>query len=107
MLKKELSKQKAVLNMANYNTFCLVDTKTRKTLLVTSSARKCKKAFLKGYRVDVWSKNILVDVIYHKSIENINKYVRMEKEYIAKKQEIATLRNMRKRERKKVLGGVS
>ena len=87
--------------MANYNTFSLVDTKTRKTLLTTSSARKCKKAFIKGYRIDVWNENILVDIIYNKNINDINKYVRREKEYIAKKQEAATLRNKIRKEKRK------
>lgn len=87
--------------MADYNTFSLVDTKTRKTLLTTSSARKCKKAFIKGYRIDVWNENILVDIIYNKNINDINKYVRREKEYIAKKQEAATLRNKIRKEKRK------
>ena len=87
--------------MANYNTFSLVDTKTRKTLLTTSSARKCKRALVKGYRIDVWNENILVDIIYNKNIDDINKYVRREKEYIAKKQAAATLRNKRRKEKLK------
>lgn len=79
--------------MANYNTFNLIDTKSRKIIITTSSARKCKRAFVKGYRIDVWNGNSLVDVIYNKNLEDINKYVRMEKEYIARKQELAMLRN--------------
>ena len=85
--------------MANYNTFNLIDTKSRKTILTTSSARKCKRAFVKGYRIDVWNGNTLVDVIYNKNIEDVNKYVRKEKEYIAWKQERAALRNQRRREK--------
>lgn len=83
--------------MANYNTFNLIDTKSRKTIFTTSSARKCKRAFIKGYRIDVWNGNALVDVIYNRNIENINKYVRLEKEYIARKQELAALRNQRRK----------
>ena len=85
--------------MANYNTFNLIDTKSRKTLLTTSSARKCKKEFVPGYRIDVWNGNELVDVIYAKNIDDINKYVRLEKEHIALKQKRAEERNKRRRER--------
>lgn len=85
--------------MANYNTFQLIDTKSRKTLITTSSARKCKREFVKGYRVDVWNGNELIESIYAKNIDDINKYVRMEKEYIAQKQAQATLRNQRRRNR--------
>ena len=60
--------------MANYNTFILIDTKSRKILLTTSSARKCKKEFVKGNRVDVWNSNNLVHKIYSKNIDDLNKY---------------------------------
>lgn len=83
--------------MANYNTFNLVNTKSQKTLLTTSSARKCKKEFIKGYRIDVWNGNKLIEVIYNRNIEDINKYVRLEKEYIARKQKLATERNRRRK----------
>ena len=83
--------------MANYNTFNLIDTKTRKTIFTTSSARKCKKAFEKGYRIDIWNNNKLIETIYNRNIENINKYVRLEKEHIANKQKRAEERNMRRR----------
>lgn len=83
--------------MANYNTFNLIDTKTRKTIFTTSSARKCKKAFEKGYRIDVWNNNKLIEAIYSRNLDNINKYVRLEKEYIANKQKRAEERNKRRR----------
>lgn len=85
--------------MANYNTFNLIDTKSRKTLLTTSSARKCKKEFVKGHRIDVWNGNVLVDVIYNRNLNDINKYVNIEKEHVAKKQKMAEERNRRRRER--------
>lgn len=85
--------------MANYNTFQLVDTKSRKTLITTSSARKCKKAFVKGHRIDVWNGNVLVETIYAKNLTEIDKYVRLEKEYIARKQALATARNQRRKNR--------
>lgn len=83
--------------MANYNTFTLVDTKSRKTLFVTSSARKCKKEFQEGYRIDVWNGNSLIETIYNRNIEKIGKYVRLEKEYIAMKQKRAEERNRRRK----------
>lgn len=83
--------------MANYNTFALVDTKTKRTLLVTSSARKCKKAFQDGLRVDVWNNNSLVESIYSRNIEEMRKYIKLEKEYIALKQKRAEERNQRRK----------
>lgn len=83
--------------MASYNTFNLIDTKSRKTILLTSSARKCKKIFKKGYRIDVWNKNSLTERIYNKNIDDINKYIQLEKEYVAMKQKRAEERNKRKK----------
>ena len=83
--------------MANYNTFALVDTKSRKTMFVTSSARKCKKEFQDGYKVEVWNSNSLVESIYSRNIDVINKYIRLEKEYIANKQKRAEERNKRRK----------
>lgn len=53
--------------MANYNTFQLVETKTNKTLLTTSSARKVKKQLDIGLRIEVWNNNKLVKKIYKKT----------------------------------------
>ena len=86
--------------MANYNTFCLIDTKTKKPLLVTSSARKCKKAFVKGCRIEVWNKNTLVNKIYNKTLYEVDKYIQLEKQYIAEKQRKAEARNKRRKNRK-------
>ncbi len=86
--------------MAKYNTFALFDTKTRNALLITSSARKCKKAFLKGHRIEVWSGNALSEKIYHKNLSDIDKYIRAEKEYIADKQKRAELRNKRRKNKR-------
>ncbi len=91
--------------MANYNTFGLIDTKTKKILLVTSSARKCKKAFVKGHRIEVWCKNEIVKTIYNKNIDEINSYIATEKQYIAEKQRKAEKRNkLRKRKLKNKKG---
>lgn len=85
--------------MAAYNTFGLVDTKTRKILLITSSARKCKKAFVKGYKIEVWSGNALVNTIYSRNLADIDEYIRMEKQYIANKQRKAEARNKRRKKK--------
>ena len=90
--------------MANYNTFGLVDTKTRKILLITSSARKCKKAFSKGHRIEVWNGNALVKTIYNKNLSEIDEYTQLEKSYIAEKQRKAEARNKRRKLKQKGCG---
>lgn len=83
--------------MANYNTFGLIDTKTRRILLITSSARKCKQAFIKGQRIEVWNGNTLVNTIYNKNLAEIDKYIKLEKQYIAEKQKKAEARNKKRK----------
>jgi hypothetical protein len=89
--------------MAKYNTFNLVDTKTKRSLLVTSSARKCKSEFVKGYRIDVWNENKLVNVIYNRNLHEIDRYVRAEKDHIASKQAKAEKRNKKNKERARAI----
>lgn len=83
--------------MAKYNTFALIDTKTKKVLMITSSARKSKKAFVKGCRIEVWSANVLSEVIYNRNLADIDKYISIEKEYIARKQKKAEERNKQRK----------
>lgn len=85
--------------MADYNTFNMIDTKSRRTVLTTSSARKCKEGFVSGFRIDVWNANILVEQIYSRNFSEINKYISAEKKYIAEKQRIAHEKKERRRER--------
>ena len=85
--------------MANYNTFCLSDTKTRKVRLITSSARKCKAAFSKGHKIEVWNANNCIEVIYSRNIEDFEKYITIEKQYISEKQRKAEARNRKRRSR--------
>jgi hypothetical protein len=85
--------------MANYNTFCLVETKARKLLLITSSARMCKRAFAKGCRIEVWNANNRTEVIYNRNIADFGKYIKAEKEYIANKQRKAEARNRKRKHR--------
>ena len=94
--------------MARYNTFALIDTKSRKVLMITSSARKSKKRFIKGCKIEVWSANVLSEVIYNKNIAEIDKYIKVEKEYIASKQRKAEEKNKRRKlkaEKRKWLNG--
>lgn len=85
--------------MAKYNTFALIDTKTKKVLMITSSARKSKKAFVKGCRIEVWSANTLSEVIYNKNLADIEKYISTEKEYISRKQKKAEEKNKRRKQK--------
>ena len=87
--------------MANYNTFVVVNCNTRKPVITTSSARKAYKELQTGIRVEVWNNNILIERIYEsdkRREENPMKpYIEIEKEYIRKKQAMATLRNKRRK----------
>lgn len=91
------SKTKECKPVANYNTFGLIDTKTKKILLITSSARKCKRAFIKGRRIEVWNGNALVKKIYNKNLADIDEYIRLEKQHIANKQRKAEDRNKKRK----------
>lgn len=87
--------------MANYNTFVVVNCKTRKPVITTSSARKAYTELQTGIRIEVWNNNILIERIYesdkHREGNPMKPYIDMEKEYIRKKQELATLRNQRRK----------
>ena len=86
--------------MANYNTFVVVSCSTRKIIITTSSARKAYKELQKGVRIEVWSNNVLIKRIYERDKKRegnpMKPYVEMEREYIRKKQERATQRNLRR-----------
>ena len=82
--------------MAKYNTFLLVDTKTRRPLLVTSSARKAKGELWKGRRVEVWNENAKVRTIYARQPDGMDIYIATEKEYISMKQLAAEARNLKR-----------
>jgi len=82
--------------MAKYNTFLLVDTKTRRPLLVTSSARKAKGELWKGRRVEVWNENAKVRTIYARQSAGMDIYIATEKEYISMKQLAAEARNLKR-----------
>ena len=84
--------------MANYNTFIVVDCKSRKSILTTSSARKSARLLQEGYRIDVWNNNQKVETVYAKDRTPMKPYIEAEKEYIWQKQARAEKRNRRKRQ---------
>ena len=89
--------------MANYNTFVVVNCKTRKPVITTSSARKAYKELQTGIRVEVWNSNVLIERIYESDKRRegnpMKPYIDMEREYIRKKQELAEKRNKRRKSR--------
>ena len=93
--------------MANYSTFVVIDCYSRKTILVTSSARLANAELKKGARVEVWDANQKADVVYwsdraHKNGNPLSRYIAMEKEYIAQKQKRAEERNRLKKKKRGV-----
>lgn len=85
--------------MANYNTYLVMDCKNRTPVLVTSSARKASAELCKGRRVDVWNENEKKYVIYFKNADRMRPLIRVEKDYIRRKQDAATQRNSKNKER--------
>lgn len=83
--------------MAKYNTFVVCDCRKHKNLLVTSSARKAKENLYTGIKVEVWNGNTHVETIYSRKAKDIYKYIELEKQYIAKKQVNAQIRNDQRR----------
>lgn len=84
--------------MANYNTFIVVDCKSRKSILTTSSARKSNRLLRSGFRVDIWNNNEKVETVYAKDRTPMKQYIEAEREYIKQKQSRAEERNKRKRQ---------
>ena len=85
--------------MAKYNTFVVQQTKSGKTLLVTSSARKVKQLLTPGIRVEVWSENRKAETIYTRTRAKLGSYVTAERDYIRAKQAAAEHRNRMRRAR--------
>lgn len=91
--------------MANYNTFVVVDCNARKSVLTTSSARKASALLRTGVRIEVWNGNRRIETIYEADRKRergnpMAPYIDAEKEYIRKKQERATLRNARRKQKR-------
>lgn len=53
-------------------------------------------------RIDVWNENAIQDVIYARNLSDIDKYIQMEKKYIARKQAAATERNLLRKKRRQM-----
>ena len=89
--------------MANYNTFVVVDCKSRKSILITSSARKANNLLSTGFRVEVWNNHSLIETVYERDRKRegspLAPYIEREREYIREKQQRAEARNKRRRER--------
>jgi hypothetical protein len=89
--------------MANYNTFLVVDCKTRRTVLNTSSARKASRLLKTGIRIEVWNNNAIVETIYERDRRAegnpLRPYIEKEREYIRDKQARAEKRNAARRAR--------
>jgi hypothetical protein len=85
--------------MAKYNTFVVQRTNSGQAVLVTSSARKAKKALSVGFRVEVWSANEKQETIYTRTAKRLEKYITTEREYIRTKQAKAEARNKARRAR--------
>ena len=89
--------------MAKYNTFVVIDTKRRKTILVTSSARKANSLLATGIRIEVWNDNNKLESIYERDKRReanpLGPYIEQEREYIRARQEASTMRNTQRRGR--------
>jgi len=85
--------------MATYNTFLVMDCRSRRPLLVTSSARKAVRALETGRRVEIWSENELERTVYAKARQDMREYTEAERQYIRAKQERATAARQRRRDR--------
>ena len=79
------------------NIFVVYDCKKRKSILVTSSARKAKAMLNKGIKIEVWSESKFVEKIYFRTIRNMDKYTSLEKQYIKIKQANAERKNQRRK----------
>lgn len=83
--------------MAKYNTFVVYSCKSRKNLLVTSSARKAKEMLCAGLKIEVWNENTFIERIYFKTRKSLERYISEEKQYIAAKQAKAEQKNKRRK----------
>lgn len=83
--------------MAKYNTFVVQKTNSGQAVLVTSSARKAKRALAVGLRLEVWSENQKVETVYTRTAHRMNKYIHAERQYIRVKQAAAEARNKARR----------
>lgn len=83
-----------------YNTFVVVNCKSRKIVLVTSSARKAEALRVVGFRIDVWNCNRLVERIHAREKEPrpMEPYIQAERDFIGQRQLNREKRNNRRRD---------
>jgi hypothetical protein len=70
--------------MADYNSFIVVDCKSKKIILLTSSARKALNELRLGRRIEVWNNNTKINLIYERTKNKMHEYIKLEKDYISK-----------------------
>ena len=96
--------------MANYNTFVVVECKARRTVMVTSSARKASRLLQTGIRIEVWNNNSFVETFYERDRRGkgnpLKPYIEKERDYIREKQARAEKRNAARRARKQARLGM-
>lgn len=83
-----------------YNTFVVVNCRTRKIELVTSSARKANERLKTGWRVEVWNCNQLVERIHATEKGErfpMRPYIEAEREFIGERQRRREMRNSKRR----------
>ena len=86
--------------MANHNTFAVVESQHGKILLITSSARKANEMLCEDNHIEVWNNNEKFITITHEDKDRMRAFVRIEKDFIRRKQEKATIKNKYKKEKK-------
>ena len=69
----------------NNISFSVIDCYKRKTILVTHSAVKAKEMLHKGFKVEVWCGQRLIQAIYNKETELLNSYIEFFEEISAEK----------------------
>lgn len=79
--------------MAKYNTFVVCNSRTGKTILVTSSARKARNELRLGRRIEVWNGNRQEHKIIWRNRERIKPYIQAERDYIGRRQLAAEMKN--------------
>lgn len=84
---------------SGYNTFVVVNCRTRKVELVTSSARKANDRLKTGWRVEVWNCNQLVERIHAKEKERypMQPYIDAERAFVGERQRRREDRNKKRR----------
>lgn len=88
------------MSKSGYNTFVVVNCRTRKIELVTSSARKANDRLKTGWRVEVWNCNQLVERIHATEKGErfpMRPYIEAEREFIGERQRRREMRNSKRR----------